>query len=219
MCLMKVRASKSQRGAIGVALLAGYLGVVAVIAVLRALTGWPTVAELASTPALLAHGEWWRLITSALVVNGPPLPQMIAIAVLGSAAIYFGGSAVFWSAAVAGHVIGTLAAYVGLSAAWISARSSGSRLLTDPDYGVSLIWCAALGAFAAMACLGAGRNWRRPQYPWLAVGAVLVLGIVTAFSDRMAAVQHIIAFVVGFVVLALAGRPASARSPRRPRPT
>jgi membrane associated rhomboid family serine protease len=204
---------------VGQGLLIGYLAVVVVIALVRAFTGWPTVAQLASTPMLLAHGEWWRLATSALVVNGPPVPQLLAIALLGSLAIYLGGSWVFWSAAVAGHVIGTLAAYAGFSVGWIKDRAAGSRFLTDPDYGVSLVWCAGLGGFVALAWMGARRDLRRPEHPWLALAGVAALAIVLVYSDRMEAVQHVVAFMVGLLVLGVTGkRGLSVPTLRRIRP-
>jgi membrane associated rhomboid family serine protease len=196
----------AERSRIGEAVLMSYLVLVVAIALLRDSTGWPTIAQLASTPALLAHGEWWRLATSAFVVNGPPLPQVLAIAVLGSLAIYLGGSWLFWTSAVAGHVVGTLVAYIGFSAAWLSGNAVGLGFLTNPDYGVSLVWCAALGAFAGLAWLGTRRRWVKPEHPYWAVAAGVVMVVVTVYSDDMAAVQHVVAFIVGLAVLALVSR-------------
>lgn len=203
---VKSNGTGRQSSGFGEALLLGYLIVVVVIALLRAFTNWPTLAQLASTPALLAHGEWWRLATSAFVINGPPVPQVLALAVLGSLAIYLGGSWLFWTSAVAGHVIGTLVAYVGFSAAWAGGSTVGLSFLINPDYGVSLVWCAALGAFAGLAWLGTRRKWAKPEHPYLATAAAVVMVVVTLYSDDMAAVQHVVAFIVGLAVLALVSR-------------
>jgi hypothetical protein len=201
---------------IGEILLMSYLLLVIAIALLRAWFGFPTVGQLAASPALLAHGEWWRLATSALVINGPAVPQVLAIGVLGTFTIYFGGSGTFWLTALAGHVLGTLLAYAGVVSVWLTDRAVAAKLLVDPDYGVSLIWCAALGAFAAMSWLGTRGGWRRPVRPELAIAAVATLAIVTLYSDAMAAVQHVLAFMVGVAIVATADHSRILHRDRRP---
>lgn len=176
------------------------------IAIVATLTGYPVVTALASSPALLLHGEWWRLITSAFVIDGPALPQLVAIAVLGSFAIYFGGSWTFWSTAITGHIVGTLLSYAGVAGLWLVDRASAVRFITDPDYGVSLIWCAALGAFCAAVWLGDRGSWSRPVKPWLVAAAVSVMVVVTLYSDKLEAVQHATAFVVGFAIVGATDR-------------
>jgi hypothetical protein len=205
---------KRLRGA-GEIVLFGYLVCVITIAILQRTTGWPTVADLASSPALIIQGQWWRIITSGLVIQGPAVPQIIAIAVLGSLSIYIGGSWVFWRTAVAGHVVATLVAYGGFSAIWLMDHAVSTRFLTDPDYGVSLIWCAALGAFAGLSWLGPKPNWRKPHQPLPAVLAVIVIIVVTAYSDPMAAVQHVIAFMVGLSIIATADQSRAVHKERR----
>lgn len=212
--MLKAQTKKRLQG-VGEIALVSYVALVIGIAILRAVTGSPTVAELASSPALIMHGEWWRLITSAFVIEGPPVPQIIAIAVLGTFGIYFGGSWTFWSTAVAGHLLGTLLAYAGIMAVWLGDRAAMARYLTDPDYGVSLVWCAALGAFAALAWLGGKANPKRPSHPIVAMMTVVALLVVTFYSDDMAAVQHVIAFVIGLVIIATAGRSRALYGDRR----
>lgn len=200
----------------GEVLLLSYLLIVVGVAVARALTGWPSVGSLASSPVLLWHGQWWRLVTSALVVQGPPVPQILAIAALGTVSIYFGGSWLFWRTAVTGHIFGTLASYVWFAGLWLVDRAAVARLLVNPDYGVSLVWCAGLGVFAGWAWMGARANWRRPVRPLLAVAAVAVLLVVVAYSDPMAAVQHAVAFGVGAIIIATADRSRALHKARRP---
>ena len=213
--MVRKQTLKEIRG-IGEVLLVSYLLIVVVIAFCRAVFGFPTVEQLASSPALLAHGEWWRLATSALVIDGPPLPQVGAIAVLGALTIYFGGSGTFWLTAFAGHVLGTLLAYAGVAGVWLADRAAAVHLMSDPDYGVSLIWCAALGAFAAMSWLGARGQWRQPVRPELTVLSIVVLALVTYFSDEMAAIQHVLAFVVGVAIIATADRSRMLHRTRQP---
>jgi hypothetical protein len=213
---MGARLNKRKLLGIGEIVLLTYLIVVIMVALAQALMGWPSVNALASSPVLLAQGQWWRLVTSALVVQGPPVPQIIAIAALGSLGIYFGGSWLFWRTAVAGHIFGTLVAYVWFGGLWLLNAASVSRYLTNPDYGVSLIWCAALGAFAAWAWCGQRADLTQPERPVWALSALGVLVVVAAYSDPMAAVQHVVAFAVGFGIIATAGRSRILHRRRRP---
>lgn len=213
---MDRRVAKRRLQGAGEIVLVCYLLLVVLIALVRAVTGLPTVEQLASSPVLLfGHGEWWRLFTSALVVDGPVVPQIAAIGALGSLSIYFGGSWLFWKTALAGHILGTLVAYAGLPLVWLLDQSTAQRLLTNPDYGVSLVWCAALGAFAALSWLGKRADWRRPAQPLLTVAAVLVMVLVTIYSDEMAAIQHVLAFVIGFVIIGTADRSRALHRSRR----
>jgi hypothetical protein len=198
---MKFLALKRRLGGVGEIFLFSYLIIVISIAIVATLTGYPIVTALASSPALLMHGEWWRLITSAFVIDGPALPQLVAIAVLGSFAIYFGGSWTFWSTAITGHIVGTLLSYAGVAGLWLVDRASAVRFITDPDYGVSLIWCAALGAFCAAVWFGDRGSWSRPVKPWLVAMAVSIMVVVTLYSDKLEAVQHATAFVIGFAIV------------------
>lgn len=196
-------------------LLLAYLIVVMALEIARGVFGWPSVRELASSPALVAQGQWWRLVTSGLVVNGPVVPQIVAIGALGTLAIYFGGSATFWVSAVAGHYFGTMISYIGVAGLWAVDRAAALRYATNPDYGVSLVWCAALGAFAAWAWLGPRASVRRPVHPLWSLVALGVLVVVTFYSDNLAAVQHAVAFVVGATVIATAGRSKQVHRERR----
>ena len=195
--------------------LLGYLIVVIGLALARLIWGWPSVAELASSPALVAQGQWWRLFTSGLVVNGPVVPQIVAIGALGTLAIYFGGAPTFWVSALSGHFLGTMISYVGVAGLWAVDRAAAVHYATSPDYGVSLVWCAALGAFAAWAWMGPRAIARRPVRPLWTVVAVAVLFVVTMYSDGLAAVQHAVAFGVGALVIATAGRSRRVQRERR----
>jgi hypothetical protein len=192
-----------------------YLLAVVAIAILRGMTGYPLVNDLASSPALLMHGEWWRLITSAFVIDGPPVPQVIAIGVLGSLGIYFGGSWTFWSTALAGHFLGTLIAYGGIALVWAQNHDIVAHYLTDPDYGVSLIWCAALGAFAGMVWFG-NLSWNRVQRMWVIVLALSIMVLVTVMSDKMDAIQHTLAFLIGGLIVGTTDRSVKMERSRRP---
>ena len=213
---MSLRVSKRRVLGIGEVILLAYLLVVIGVSIVQAVAGWPIVSALASSPLLLWQGQWWRLMTSGLVVNGPPVPQLAAIGALGTLVIYFGGSWLFWRVAVAGHLVGTLVAYAWFGMFWLAGRAEDMKFLTDPDYGVSLVWCAGLGAFAAWAWMGPKATRRRPWRPWWVVLSLVVMFVVTLYSDDMAALQHIVAFAVGAVIISTAGRARVLHHQRRP---
>ncbi len=212
-----MRASNTQRklSSAGEIILLVYLVTVIVIAIMRATVGYPTIAQFASSPELIAHGQWWRLFTSAFVIDGPPVPQLLAIGVLGTLGIYMGGSWVFWATAVAGHFLGTLIAYVGFAGIWLNDRAIDARFLVDPDYGVSLIWCAALGVFAALSWFGDRPGWRKPLHPVVVFLTLIAISVVTFYSDDMATVQHLASYLIGFGIMALVDRTKVARTDRR----
>lgn len=144
----------NSRLSFGQILLGAYIATVIVVAAIRDTVGTPLITDLASTPSALAHGAWWQLFTSGLVVDGPLLPQVLAVAVLGALSIYFRGSLLFWLTALIGHIFGTIITYVGVGVAWLIHPAWVSGLLRQEDYGISLIWCAALGMVTAAAWLG-----------------------------------------------------------------
>ena len=213
---MSLRVSKRRVFGFGEVVLLVYLLVVVGVALVRAVSGWPSIGALASSPLLLWQGQWWRLLTSGLVVNGPPLPQLAVIGALGTLVIYFGGSWLFWRVAVAGHLLGTLVSYAWFGMFWLAGRAEDTKFLTDPDYGVSLVWSAGLGAFAAWAWIGPKAGSWHPWRPWLVVLAILIMFAVSMFSDDMAALQHIVAFTVGGAIISTAGRARALHNDRRP---
>jgi hypothetical protein len=203
----------------GQLLLGAYIAAVIVVAVIRDTVGNPVVIRLASTPSALAHGAWWQLFTSGLVVDGPILPQVLAVAVLGALSIYFRGSLLFWLTALIGHIFGTLITYLGVGVAWLIHPSWVSGLLRQEDYGISLIWCAALGMVAAAAWLGPDSSRRHFYRPTVALGATVIMTVVTWYSVGLARYEHLTAFALAFLIVSLTPqhKHISKRLERRPR--
>lgn len=88
-------------------------------------------ADLASSPASLAAGKVWLLLTSGFVVVGPPLPQIATIAVLAALVIRFRGSRTFWTAALLGRVGSPLVVYALVVYALVVLRSGHRGRLAD----------------------------------------------------------------------------------------
>jgi hypothetical protein len=152
-----------------------------------------TARDVASSPAGVASGKVWSLVTSALVVAGPPLPQVLEVAVLAVAASVLVGPAFFWSAAVAGHIGATLVAYAGIGVLWLVARGDVDDIVHAPDYGISCASVGVLGALVAAAPLP--RAARTASLAGLIGFAAAVV-----VSDDLAAWEHLIAFALGCAV-------------------
>lgn len=184
--------------------LVAYLIIVSAVTIISHLSGQSLVRTLASSPDGVAAARWWQLITSALLAQGPLVPQMVALAALGVAAIRLAGGRLFWSAAVLAHILGTLLVYAGL---WIVAAASPSglvMLLRGADFGVSLVWCAALGVLAGVAW------WKTrplPRWAWrlLATGPCVALLGSALIADGVAPYEHVAAFALAVGVV-YAGR-------------
>ena len=173
--------------------LIAYLIVVCAVTIMGRIVGHPVVHAMASSPDDVASARVWPLVTSGLLVEGPFVPQVLATAVLGVTAIRLAGGRVFWSAAVLAHILGTLLVYAGVSIADAVSQSGMATLLREADFGVSLVWCAALGVLAGVAW------WKTrplPRWAWwlLAVGPPGALLGVTLVSNGLGFYEHIVAF-------------------------
>ena len=159
-------------------------------------------ADLASSPASLAAGKVWLLLTSGFVVEGPPLPQILALAVLAVLVIRFRGSRTFWTASLAGHVGSTLVVYAVVGLAWWADPHAVAGVIHSPDYGISCIWSAGLGAIAAGAWAAPEPRSIRTRRILIPAGALTVLTAVTALStSEIARSEHLIAFLLGALVV------------------
>jgi hypothetical protein len=184
----------------GAALAAAWLVTVAVIAVVR---GPDTVRDLACAPAALWAGKLWTLPSSALIIQGPAIPQLLMTAGLVAALVRACGGAVFWLVAAVGHVGATLIAYAGIGLIYLVARSTAEGVVHTHDYGISAVWAAAFGALAVI-------RMRRGDHPRVtATWALAILGlfvVLVPLDGELADVEHLLAFVLGAGVMAVRAR-------------
>lgn len=184
----------------GAALVIVWLVAVAVIAVVK---GPDTVRDLACAPAALWAGKLWTLPSSALIIQGPAIPQLLMTAALAAALVRACGGAVFWLVAAVGHVGATLIAYAGIGLIYLVARSTAEGVVHTHDYGISAVWAAAFGALAVI-------RMRRGEHPRLTAAwalAILALFVVLVpLNGELADVEHLLAFVLGAGVMLLRGR-------------
>lgn len=183
----------------------------------RAVAGHPTPSEFALTPDRLADGRLWLFVTSAVIVNGPALPQIVGVVATLVAAAARLGARFTAVVMIVAHIGATLLAYAALAVLTGDADGAHNRKL---DYGISAVWMGALGALAA-AALPAARRRRPLQLAMVGLGAGAFVFGVSAFP-LLAATEHGLAFALGFGALLLRHRaqPAVGRlqplHPRRP---
>ena len=187
----------------GSRLAALYVASVAIVTALHAATGLPAAASLALTPDRLAHGGLWELVTSAFLVAGPPVSQLVVLAVLALVLIQRHGARTFWTVAIVAHVGSTLVTYAGVGLLSLAHVRAVEPLLDQADYGISCVWAGALGAVVVDE-LAAGGRTRRVA---IAVAAAALLSMLSAVSSGLALPEHVLAFLIGAALVLRSARP------------
>jgi hypothetical protein len=166
-------------------------------------TGWPSAGAVALTPDLLARGKVWLLATSAFLVDSESLlSASLALLALAASVVYLRGSRRFLWAALAGHLGATVIVYAGIGILLLAHVGGVRSLLDEPDYGTSCVWTGVLGAAAVQAW----RDRRRAVRIAVPLAALAAVGALTWTSDGLALPEHLLAFVLGaLVVLSLRG--------------
>ena len=188
----------------------GYLAAVFAVAAARVLTGHPTPVGWGLTADALGAGRVWLLATSALIVNGMVVPQLIALALTIAVALRCMGPRFSSAVMVVSHVGATLLAYGILLAATGEADAVDNR---TNDYGTSAVWLGLLGA-AAVVSLARARTGDRVARVVVAAALVTAMGAVLLFS-LMTATEHALAFSLGSGLALLREVRARGRRPAR----
>ena len=155
------------------------------------LTATADTSDLQSSADQVADGELWRLFSSGLVVDGVAAPQIALTALAAFAVIRLQGAAVWWAAMLVGHVGSALIAYAIVGIAVALGSGGAEAAANDPDFGISCVLGATLGALFAS-------GWRVVG----AIGFVLLL----PFSLDWYGPEHPLSFVLGALVVGIAGR-------------
>jgi hypothetical protein len=133
----------------------------------------------------------WRLLTSGLVVEGVAAPQIALTALVSFAVIRLQGAAVWWAASLVGHVGSALITYAIIGIAILLGSSSAEAAADNPDFGISCVLGASLGALFASGYRLIG-----------AISFVLLL----PFSVDWYGPEHPLSFALGALVVARIGR-------------
>ncbi|HEY6069376.1 MAG TPA: hypothetical protein VIU81_11850 [Gaiellaceae bacterium] len=165
---------------------------------------------LAASPHAVAEARVWLLLTSALLVQSPLFWSLVSFALLGAITLRVCGSRALWISALAGHITSTLSIYALLALARALEPHAFQAVQRSPDYGVSAISAAWIGAVASTAWRAPGRTLRGKIVTVLAVAATALVGWMLRGHVSILDLEHLVAFAIGVLV--------AVRTSRTPRP-
>lgn len=162
--------------------------------------------ELAASPARIADGQEWLLLTSGLVVQRPVVLSLISFVLLALLVLWMCGPVVMWLVMIAGHVFSTLVAYGLLAVLRAVDPASYAALWQADDYGVSAIAAGWLGVVACSAWSRRGSSARGRAAVVVACAAVGVFALMVerhvqgnlTFLES----EHVFAFAFGVLAVA-----------------
>jgi hypothetical protein len=163
-----------------------------------------SAADIDSNADAVADGHVLDLLTSGLAVDGSLVAWQIGLGALAAAlVIRREGPVVWWLAALAGHVGSALITYALIGVATALGSASADASSDDPDYGISAVLAATLGALSASGVRAGDRLI-------VAVGIVAFVALLP-FSIGWVDIEHPLAFGLGAaVVLGLGSHHARA---------
>jgi len=158
------------------------------------------LSVLAASPHALGEARLWSLLTSALLVQSPLFWSLASFALFGALTLKVCGTRVLLISALAGHVASTLVVYALLDLARTFDPGAFEAVLSSPDYGVSAISAAWLGAVASVSWRAPGRTPLGRIATALAVVATALFGLTLRRHVSFLDLEHVVAFCIGLVV-------------------
>jgi hypothetical protein len=158
------------------------------------------LSVLASSPHAVGEAHLWSLLTSALLVQSPLFWSLASFALLGALTLKVCGTRALLISALAGHVASTLVVYALLALARTFDPRAFEAVLSAPDYGVSAISAAWLGAIASVSWRARDRTLRGKIGTALAVVATALFGWTLRRHFSFLDLEHVFAFGIGVVV-------------------
>jgi hypothetical protein len=142
----------------------------------------------------LADGGLLALLTSAIAVEGPlPVWQILLATVVTAVVIWREGAVVWWIAALVGHVGSALITYALIGIASALGSGAAEDAANDPDYGISAVLGASLGALLASGL----RSGDRMITAFGIAGFIVLLPFSIGWLDM----EHLLAFGLGAAVV------------------
>ena len=201
--------------------LAGWAGGLGLVCVVTGITLATRAHELPLTPFVasatkIASGQVWVLPASALIVDRPVLIGLAAFGLLAVATLRFCGARTFWLAAAVGHAGSTLLVYAIIGSTQLADPEMFASAAVRPDFGVSAIQGAWVGAVTATAWSRAGTDHRNRSLVAAGVCAVAGVGWWLHPDPSILTTEHLFAFLIGCGIvsrrrLAAAARTAASR--------
>jgi hypothetical protein len=168
------------------------------------------LSVVAASPHAVAEARIWSLLTSALVVQSPLFWSLASFALLGGLTLEVCGGRVLWVAALAGHLTSTLVVYALLAFVRTFVPHAFAAVQSAPDYGVSAMSAAWLGAIATLCWRARDRTLRGKIATALAVVATALFGWMLRGHLSVLDLEHVVAFGVGVIVAARLSRAVHA---------
>jgi hypothetical protein len=180
---------------------------VVLVSVLTALqrSGALSITSIAASPREVADGRVWLLLTSGVVAADPLLWSLLSFLALAFATVALCGWRILWLAALAGQTVATLLGYALLGSARLIDPDAFQQLIAAPDYGVSAISAAWLGALAAHGWQRRGESTRRAAIVLGCVAAGVLAWLVRGGGLGVLDSEHLFAFAIGVAIASFAG--------------
>jgi len=159
------------------------------------------VTPFVASATRIASGQVWVLATSALVVDRPVLIGLAVFVALALATLRICGVRTFWLAAALGHVGSTLLVYGIIGSTQLVEVGAFARAAATPDFGVSAIQGAWVGAITATAWGRAGTDYRHRSLVAAAVCALAGVGWWLHPDPSILTTEHLFAFFIGCAVV------------------
>jgi len=184
------------------------LTLVAVVCSLTALqrVGAIPLSSLAASPRELADGRVWLLFSSGAIAADPLLWSLFSFCGLALLALRLCGWPILVLAALVGQTVSTLLGYSILGLARLVDSDAFQRLVSAPDYGVSAVSAAWLGAIAAVGWRARGESGIKAAIVVGSVAAGCLAWFVRGGGLDVLDSEHAFAFAIG--VAAVAALPA-----------
>jgi hypothetical protein len=190
---------------VSAATLGGLITVVTAVTAAQA-SGVIALRSIAASPQQIASGRLWLLVTSGLLVQKPFAVSLLSFAALGVLTLALCGYRVFAWSAVVGHVLSTLVVYACLAVVWAASPEAFGQTWSAPDFGVSAVSAAWLGAVASVAWRRAGGRVVARASIFVACLAVAAIGWLIRGHLNVLDSEHGFAFAVGAAVSWLLAR-------------
>lgn len=186
--------------------LARWASGVGLVLIVLALTFATRAHELPLSPfvgsaAKFASGQVWVVPASALIVDRPVLIGLVAFGLLATATLRFCGVRTFWLAAAMGHVGSTLLVYAIIGSTRLADPHMFTRAVVTPDFGVSAMQGAWVGAITATAWSRAGADHRRRAVVAVAVCALAGVAWLLHPDPSILTTEHLFAFFIGCAIV------------------
>jgi hypothetical protein len=176
--------------------------------------GLVPLSALAATPHAVDRGRLCLLVTSGAVADQPVVPSLLGFWIVCGAALALCPAAVGVRVAVGGHMFSALGAYGVIVVARLADPTAFASVVNVPDYGLSAIIAAWIGAIARILWK---RSPSRRGHVLVVLGSLACAGIGLAFRPHVDFLdsEHLFAYAIGFALVDAAFLRALVRPSRR----